>query len=312
MKFPPTSRPLQLDDWCRRETLTGDASPRRYTRLWAADDRTAILVEYPADIRNRLAHDLEVLSWCSRRGLNVPQTLGSDLPTGRAVLTDFGSQDAESALEAAATDDHGRLIASMLQPLEILAGCAVGELPPWNRPLDRTRLRRELSGFELWFVRHCQSQNPSTALDRWLDELADEVGNHPRRVCHRDYHLNNLLICEDGSVGVIDIQDILVGPDTYDAVSLTAERAATRLLPSAQRDEILAAWAHRTHADPGWRERAAAVRIQRGLKVLGTFARFTLAGRTEYRQWMRDLARNLIEPLERRGASDDVVAALKA
>ena len=306
-----TSRPPQLADWCRRDALTGDASPRRYSRLWAPDHRTAILVEYPAGFRNRLADDLEVLSWCRRRGLNVPEVLGCDLQTGRAVLSDFGCDDAEAALEAAPRDDRRRLVEKMLQPLEVLAGCAVDELPPWNPPLDRARLRWELAGFELWFVRYYRSETPSTALARWLDELADEVGSHPQRVCHRDYHLNNLLIREDGSVGVIDIQDILVGPDTYDAVSLIAERAATRLLPSAQRHEILASWAQRTRAEPGWQERAVAVQIQRGLKVLGTFGRFTMAGRTEYRQWMIDLARDLIEPLERRGAEDDTVALLR-
>lgn len=307
-----TSKPLKLADWCRRDALTGDASPRRYSRLWAADDRTAILVEYPQGIRSQLADDLEVLSWCGRRGLNVPEVLECDLPTGRAVLSDLGSDDGETALEAAARDERPRLIEEMLQPLEVLAGCAVDELPLWNPPLDRARLRWELAGFELWFVRHYRSVTPSAALDRWLDELANEVGSHPRRVCHRDYHLNNLLIRENGSVGVIDIQDILIGPDTYDAVSLISERAATRLLPPVQRHEILASWARRTRAEPGWRERAAAVQIQRGLKVLGTFARFTLAGRTEYRQWMSELARNLIEPLERRGAEDELVALLKA
>lgn len=307
----PDSRPLQLANWCRRDALTGDASPRRYSRLWAPDDRTAILVEYPAGISNRLAEDLAVLSWCRRKGLNVPEILGCDLPTGRAVLSDLGNDDAEATLEAAARDDHRKLVEEMLQPLEVLANCVVDELPPWNPPLDRARLRWELAGFELWFVRHYQSETPTPVLGRWLDELAEEVGSHPRRVCHRDYHLNNLLIGEDGSVGVIDIQDILVGPDTYDAVSLIAERAATRLLSMVQRHEILASWAHRTHAEPGWQERAAAVQIQRGLKVLGTFARFTAAGRTEYREWMIDLARDLIEPLEGRGAGGDMVTLLK-
>ncbi len=307
-----TFKPPQFADWARRDALTGDASPRRYSRLWAADGRTAILVEYPAAIRNRLTDDLEVLSWCLRRGLNVPEILGCDPPAGQAVLSDLGREDAEAAFEAAAPDDRRRLVEEILKPLEILSGCAVEELPLWNPPLDRHRLRWELAGFELWFVRHYRSGNPSAALGRWLDELAAEVGSHPRRVCHRDYHLNNLLIGQDGSIGIIDIQDILVGPDTYDAVSLTSERAATRLLSSVQRCEILASWAHHTRAEPGWRERAAAVRIQRGLKVLGTFARFSVAGRTEYRQWMIDLARNLIEPLEHRGADDHTVALLKA
>lgn len=306
-----TFEPLKLADWSRTEALTGDASPRRYSRLWAPDGRTAILVEYPSAIRSRLSVDLDVLNWCRRRGLRVPKTVACDLAQGRAVLTDLGRIDAEAALEAMAIDDRRNLVKAMLQPLEVLAGCPIDELPLWNPPLARDRLRWELAGFELWFVRHYRSQTPSAGLGRWLDALAEEVGSHPRRVCHRDYHLNNLLIDEESTIGVIDIQDILVGPDTYDAVSLVAERAATRLLSMTQRSHVLSRWAQRTRAEPGWRDRAAAVRIQRGLKVLGTFARFTTAGRTEYHRWMIDLARDLIDPLEDRGAEDEILALLK-
>lgn len=306
----PTPEPLQPAAWSRTESLTGDASPRRYSRLWAADGRTAILVEYPAAIRSRLADDLDVLRWCRRRGLHVPETVACDLATGRAVLSDLGSVDAEAALEATTIDDRRDLVEAMLHPLEVLAGCSIEELPLWNPPLDRNRLRWELAGFEMWFVRHYRSQAPSAGLGRWLDALAEEVGSHPRRICHRDYHLNNLLIAGDGTIGVIDIQDILVGPDTYDAVSLVAERAATRLLSATQRNHVLARWAHRTGAESGWPDRAAAVRIQRGLKVLGTFARFTAEGRTEYQRWMIELARDLIEPLEDRGAGDEMLALL--
>jgi N-acetylmuramate 1-kinase len=307
----PSSKPLEFSEWCRTEALTGDASPRRYSRLWRPDGQTAILVEYPAPVRSLLEGDLDVLSWCRRRGLRVPTILAWDRQTGRAVLSDLGGEDAEALLERTPVDDRRGLVEEMLQPLEVLAGCEIADLPPWNPPLDRVRLRWELAGFELWFVRHYRSHDPSASLARWLDELATEVGSHPLRVCHRDYHLNNLLIDEEGSVGVIDIQDILVGPDTYDAVSLTAERAATSLLSLAQRQAVLASWAHRTRAESGWLERSAAVRIQRSLKVLGTFARFHAAGRTEYHQWMIDLARDLIEPLKRRGAEADLAALLK-
>ena len=307
----PPPQLLQLSDWCRSDAITGDASPRRYSRLWRPDGETAILVEYPAPIRHQLPVDLEVFSWCRRRGLRVPDLLASDLSTGRALLEDLGAADAEATLEATPTDRRQELVEKMLQPLEVLAGCEPDELPPWNPPLDRVRLRWELAGFELWFVRHYRSTAPSLLSARWLDELAMEIGSHPKRVCHRDYHLNNLLIQNDGTVGVIDIQDILVGPDTYDAVSLVAERAATRLLPKIARRNILTSWADRTQADPGWLERAAAVQIQRGLKVLGTFARLTVAGRTGYRQWLIELAGTLIEPLERRGADSDTVALLR-
>jgi aminoglycoside/choline kinase family phosphotransferase len=233
-----------------------------------------------------------------------------DLLAGHALLEDLGTVDGELTLEATPHDRRQELMERMLGPLEVLAGCVPAELPPWNPPLGRIRLRWELAGFELWFIRHYRSTPPSPFLARWLDKLADEVGSHPLRVCHRDYHLNNLLIQPDSEIGVIDIQDILVGPDTYDAVSLIAERAATRLLSTNQQHDVLAAWADRTQAEPGWLERAASVRIQRGLKVLGTFARFTMSGRTEYRQWLTELSAALVAPVTTAGGPPDVTAFL--
>jgi len=306
----PISLPSRLAEWRRAEFLTGDASPRRYSRLRKADGRTAILVEYPLAVRSQLQRDLEVFSWCRGRGLKVPDLLLGDLKTGWALLEDLGSADAEITLEITSAGERRSIFERMLEPLEVLARCEPEDLPPWNPPLDRSRLRWELAGFELWYVRHFRSKTPSTGLARWLDDLATVVENHPVRVCHRDYHLNNLLIQQDGRVGVIDVQDILLGPDTYDVVSLVAERAATRLISPSERDSVLASWADRTNAEPGWRERAAVVQIQRGLKVLGTFARFTLEGRTDYRHWLTELARDLAAPLGRIGAPPDVTAFL--
>ena len=310
MTHSPISQPLLLSEWCRSEALTGDASSRRYSRLWKPGGETAILVEYPKTIRHQLPRDLEVFSWCRQRGLNVPDLLASDLETGRAVLEDLGSTDAEATLEGTPSDKRRALLERMLRPLEILAMCKPDDLPSWNPPLDRARLRWELAGFELWYVRHFRSLAPSPELALWLDALANKVGSHPRRVCHRDYHLNNLLIQNDGTVGVIDIQDILVGPDTYDAVSLVAERAAMRLIPESDRRLVLAAWADRTQAEPDWRERVEAVQIQRGLKVLGTFARFTGAGRGEYRQWLIELSHDLVGLLAAAGAPPGIVTIL--
>lgn len=240
----------------------------------------------------------------------MPEVLASDAGSGRALLEDLGRTDAEAAFVATPPDRRASLLERMLRPLEVLALCRIEDLPPWNPPLDRSRLRRELAGFELWYVRHYRSRPPTPQLSGWLDALADDVAHHPRRVCHRDYHLNNLLIQDDGSVGVIDVQDILVGPDTYDVVSLVSERAAARMITTAERRRVLAAWAGRTAAEPGWRERAAAVRIQRGLKVLGTFARFTVAGRSDYRRWLDELAGDLAMIVVSNGTPSDVAAFL--
>jgi hypothetical protein len=131
---------------------------------------------------------------------------------------------------------------------------------------------------------------PDSALGRWLDDLASEVAAHPRRICHRDYHLNNLFLLPSGEVAVIDAQDALVGPDTYDAVSLLEERAMPELLSDTERVHWRRFWAERTAAAPGWQQRWQRTRTQRALKVLGTFARFAVEGARGYRQWMADLA----------------------
>jgi aminoglycoside/choline kinase family phosphotransferase len=299
-----------LRDWSRVEPLTGDASQRRYSRIWAFTGATAILVEYPRVVRDQLARDLDVLSWCRDRGLPVPSLLASDLSGGRAMLEDFGDTDAEVVISETSPADRGRWFGVLLGPLVTLASCEPARLPCWNPPLDETRLRWELAGFELWYVGHHKGTAPGRRLSRWLDALAASVALHPRRVCHRDYHLNNLLIRPGRRIGVIDIQDILVGPDTYDIVSLVAERAAIRLLSADDRSSVMTAWAEQTAARPGWRERALRVRLQRGLKVLGSFARFVAEGRAEYLGWLEELAPALADPASAVGAPPEAIALL--
>jgi aminoglycoside phosphotransferase len=180
------------DRWVRSEPLAGDASTRRYRRLTDRRGRTAILAEYPPDLRPILARDLEVMSWLAGVGLRLPAVFDRDLASGRALLEDLGPADADSALRAAPEAERPRLAAALLSPLEVLAAQPVASLPAWNRPLDATRLRWELAGFELWFVRYRQGVAPGPALDRYLDDLAEQIANHPLRICHRDFHLNNL------------------------------------------------------------------------------------------------------------------------
>jgi aminoglycoside/choline kinase family phosphotransferase len=220
----------------------------------------------------------------------VPALLDHDLDRGWVVLEDFGPDDAEASLEKTPAAERQALTLQLLSPLSMLAGLLPTDLPPWNPPLDRNRLRWELAGFELWFIRHYLELAPSTEVGRWLDDLVAAIDEHPRRVCHRDYHLNNLFFLASGQVGIIDYQDILVGPDTYDAVSLLGERGLPRLLKEPDKRGVQEAWAHDTNAEPGWRERWLLVRVQRALKVLGTFSRLVVTGSEPYSSWMENLA----------------------
>jgi len=290
------SRPPDLDDgerYVRCEPVASDASSRRYSRLWKRSGDTVILARYSLEDRSLLTRDLEVLRWLSDHGLRVPAILGCDVEVGWATLEDFGPQDSEAVLRGATPDRRRELAELACEPLKTLADLDPGRLPRWNPPLDSRRLRWELAGFELWFVRHLRRAAPRARGAAWLDALATEIGSHPRRVCHRDYHLNNLFLLPSGEVGLIDVQDVLVGPDTYDAVSLMEERAMPGLLDDNDRQRVRDAWAATTGSRHGWQERWLRVRAQRGLKVLGTFARLVVAGCDRYRPWLAAAATDL-------------------
>ena len=296
--------------WVREDRLPGDASIRRYTRVWDDRDRSAIVAQYPAAVLYQLGRDLEVQAWCAAHGLGVPDLLEYDLASGRAVHEDFGPDDAERTLERRAVGERESIAMRCIDPLVELARLDPGELPRWNPPLAAERLRWELAGFELWFLRHRLGVGPTRHVTRWLDDLAHEIDTHPRRICHRDYHLNNLFILSDGSVGVIDYQDILVGPDTYDAVSLLGERGMPNVLSEAARERLEEAWATRTGAAPGWKARALLVRLQRGLKVLGTFARLSASGAGGYERWIAGLIDHLARGLPGAEAPSELTSLL--
>ena len=296
--------------WLHEEILLGDASSRRYSRLRDATGQTAIQVRYPAADRLQLARDLEVRSWCDAHGLRIPGLIDRDFERGWAILEDFGEDDADRALTTAPASRRLEMALRAVDPLVVLATVSPTDLHGWNAPLDRARLRWELAGFELWYLRHRRGVAPSPKIGDWLDEIATTVDSHPKRVCHRDYHLNNLFFLDTGEVGVIDFQDMLVGPDTYDAVSLMCERGMPDMIGSSDRVQIKEEWADATSTLPGWQERWRLVRIQRGLKVLGTFSRLSASGVSTYDRWMHHLARTLAPELESSDAPSKLVDLL--
>ncbi len=257
-----------------------------------------------------MSRDLEVRAWCAAHGLRVPSLLDHDLGEGWVVLEDFGPDDAANFLEDAPTGVRGELGLRFIAPLATLARFQPTNLPAWNPPLDRARLRWELAGFELWFLRHHLEMAPSQSVGCWLDELAAAIGEHPQRVCHRDFHLNNLFLLADGSVGMIDYQDILVGPDSYDAVSLLGERGMPRVLATTERIRIQESWAADSDAEPGWLDRWRLVSVQRGLKVLGTFARLVAGGANAYGIWAEEIVCHIAPELASLDAPSELVNLL--
>ena len=144
----------------------------------------------------------------------------------------------------------------------------------------------------------------------WLDELAATVATHPRSICLRDFHLNNILVNAEGRVGIIDVQDLRQGPDTYDLASLLSDRSMPELLNTDERLAIAQLWAESVGAAPGWERRLKETTLQRAVKVLGTFAFLGAKGLPQYLRWVPQTASTAAETAQQLGAPAGVMAIL--
>ena len=225
-----SSRDTAMDSWLQRvlggapHTLapaSGDASFRRYLRLTPAAGPTLVVMDSPPE-HYALAPFLDIADRLERAGVRVPAVLAADPELGFALLEDFGSAH---YLDRLREGDAERLYAAALDTLlRIQQDVDARDLPAYDEAL----LRRELDLFPEWLLERHLGLDPGPAGRRALDAVAAVlVGSaleQPVVPVHRDYHARNLMVLEgDGSVvrpGVLDFQDAVVGPLTYDPVSL--------------------------------------------------------------------------------------------
>ncbi|MEN8164214.1 MAG: phosphotransferase [Acidobacteriota bacterium] len=302
LHLPDQIGPHKISDW---EPIAGDASSRRYWRVTIEGGVTAVLCRYPDQWRSIVKRDLEVLVWLRERGISVPSILVGRADSVWVLLEDLGPVDGEQALRETPPASRAARAVGLTHPLFALAALPVENLPDWNPALEQAFLRWELAGFELWCLGATGQQRPARALQSWLDHLAASISDHPQGVCLRDFHINNILLRADSNVGVIDVQDIRRGPDTYDLASFLSDRAMPELLSPRQRRIVAQHWADEVGALPGWDRRLEATTLQRALKVLGTFTFLCAKGMHHYRRWIpttattaAELAKNLGAPAE--------------
>jgi aminoglycoside/choline kinase family phosphotransferase len=280
------SRPLGIET--APESLapaSDDASFRRYfrvqiTRVPAAMTTaatTAIVMDAPPpheDTRPFLA----MAQRLRVSGVSVPEIYASDTAAGLLLLEDFGNLTYLSQLSAISADALYRDALAALVRMQ--AGCEATGLPDY----DRTLLARELALFPDWYVQRHRGIELDSTERRLLDEgferlLASNLAQ-PRVLVHRDYHSRNLMCLDPGrNPGILDFQDAVYGPLSYDLVSLL--RDAYIDWPEAQQiDWAIRYWEQAraaglpVRADFGelWQD-FEWMGLQRHLKVLGIFAR---------------------------------------
>lgn len=282
-------RLAQLDNWLKRQfpqqhfdivPASADASFRRYFRVTPAGDATPLIVMDAPPPQEDCRPWLQVAALLREAGAHVPDVLAQDTDQGFLLLSDLGDT---TYLQALNPDNAHTLYAEALGTLvAIQRHSRPGVLPDYSRDV----LLREMRLFPEWYVtRHKGVQlddSQQASLEAVFAAIADVNLAEPKVFVHRDYHSRNLMYLPDGrNPGVIDFQDALYGPISYDLASLFKD-AYLHWEEEFVLDLLVRYWeAARKlglpvradfsdfHRDYEW------MGVQRHLKVLGIFARLS-------------------------------------
>jgi aminoglycoside/choline kinase family phosphotransferase len=267
------------------EVLPGDVGRRRYLRLTLADGSTVLGVFYPPEEEDARLRWLAARAALEKR-VRVPSLIAED-GHGNQLLEDFGSEDLASRL-ASRPAERARWLEGAAG---VAAAVAAIPDPAINAPFDSDFFLRELSlareaVFDLWLEKPL-STTERAIHDRWARSLADEISDHPRALCHRDFHGNNLFPAGN-EVAAIDFQDMRSGPDAYDLASLLWERTTLEWMDNGEAHRAVRVFTGLRGADPeAFALRLDRALLQRAWKVCGTFARAVSQGRGEtYRRYL--------------------------
>lgn len=199
---------------------SGDASFRRYFRCQKGAE-SFIVMDAPPGKEDCLPF-IRVAGYLEAMHLNAPRILEADLDKGFLLLTDLGSAQYLNQLDEDRSS-AGPLYVDALAALLIMqsrGGAFQSHLPPYDDAL----LRFELSLFHDWLCgTHLQiefSSDEEVAWQSLCDVLVRNAIDQPQVFVHRDYHSRNLMVTTDDNPGILDFQDAVEGPLTYDLVSL--------------------------------------------------------------------------------------------
>ncbi len=281
-----------LRQWCEQQlaartgtkildfqALSGDASFRKYHRL-STDNGTYIAVFAPPETEknSEFVHFARLLG---DAGLRVPEVIAADLQRGFLLQTDLGDTLLLSQLNEETVDYwYGSAIQALITLQQIELGDNIGHY-------SAGQMREDLQRFPEWFVQglldHAMSTSERELFDQFCEQLLAQAVVQPQVLTHYDFQSRNLMICANNELGIIDFQDALLAPVSYDLVSLL--RDCYVKWPQQQVLGWLREYASLAHnsgllpADVNesqlkhWFDYMS---LQRHVRVLGTFARLHL------------------------------------
>ena len=275
------------------EPASSDASFRRYWRVRRGGE-SWIVMDAPPGLED-VRPFVRVARLLRAAGLNVPEVLAEDGARGFLLLTDLGERLYLDALDEASAD---RLYGDALGALATLQARVDPEALP---PYDRALLAGELGLFREWLLgRHlglALSASEEALLEGTFAMLVEAALAQPVVAVHRDYHSRNLLVTERHNPGIVDFQDAVAGPVTYDLVSLLRDcyiawpRARVEGWALGYLDLAVQSGILREEDEERFLAWFDLMGVQRHLKATGIFAR--LWHRDGKRGYLADIPRTL-------------------
>lgn len=254
----------------RLSPIAPDASLRRYFRLHT-DTGSLVLMDAPAEFEHS-APFLDIAGRLRAAGLHAPEILHFDLEQGFGLLEDLGDLPYSDILTAATADGHFADLFHVLTQMALAVDCH--GLPEYGHEL----VQAELDLFTDWYLLRHKHRRLSLAQERiWqalCNELRRSAAGQPQVFVHRDFHSNNLLYREGGKPGIIDFQDAVRGPISYDFVSLLWDRYIAWPRPRLEKwMETYRSLLTLDMEPAAWIRCCDLMGLQRNLKIVGIFAR---------------------------------------
>jgi len=256
------------------ERASADASFRSYWRS-VSDGRTWIVMDAPPD-KEDIRPWLDIAARLTAAGLHAPEIRAADADLGFVLMADLGTRLYLPELDDARVDALYADALDALLTMQTKVHCA--DLPAY----DAARLATEMELMTEWLLKRHLGFEPSC--DDWdvielaFGSLIRNAENQPQAFVHRDYHSRNLLITELNNPGILDFQDAVRGPMTYDLVSLLRDcyiawpDERVQAWAEAYRQRLIAAGIAQIDAEQ-FRRAFDLMGLQRHIKVLGIFCR---------------------------------------
>ncbi|MDG2364570.1 MAG: phosphotransferase [Methylococcaceae bacterium] len=276
------------------EPASTDASFRRYFRI-VHPQGSHIVMDAPPE-KEALMPFIKISKLLTQNGLKAPQIYAQNTREGFLLLDDFGPTCYLDHLTPKTVDTLYKAAMHALLKMQININPAQNTLPAYNHAL----LHQELDLFRDWFLTQLLDITLSPAAHRELDRtwtlLIKSALEQPQVFVHRDFHSRNLMLLEEHSPGIIDFQDAVHGPITYDLVSLLRDCYIT--WPKQHVLHWVTAYHRQLQNHPRWQcELPQFIRwfdlmgLQRHLKAVGIFSRLKI--RDHKANYLNDIPRTL-------------------